>query len=523
MADVRAAQRVPVLIRNIFSFSGAVIVVASLTSIILLVLVELLGSAGHAAYLGIFAYIIFPAVLAFGLCLTGVGVLVERRRRRQYAPDEIPEYPVLDLNDPRRRRRLLAFLGLTFTFVFMSTFGSYRAYEYTESVAFCGTLCHEVMKPEYNAYLASPHARVACVDCHVGPGAGWYVRSKLSGAYQVYATALDLYPRPIETPVHNLRPASETCEQCHWPQKFFGDQLTVFTHFGYDEQNSRFSARLLMKTGGADTGRSPGSGIHWHVSNTIEYASTDEDRQVIPWVSQRDADGNVVEYVARGASVTPDALDGMPKRRMDCMDCHNRPSHVYVPPDRAVDASLSTGRLDPSLPFLKREAVAALAGDYATTDQALAAIGSRLEGFYAGSYPDLYRTKRGEVDAAVAEVRRIFQTYSFPEMRTGWATHPDNLGHFYFRGCFRCHDGQHVTATGKTIRDDCALCHSVLDETSAAGTAVPPDGAFRHPVDLGALASRPCADCHKGDRGFTHPIKLGDISEFACSECHPRR
>ena len=91
----------------------------------------------------------------------------------------------------------------------LSSLGSYRVFEETESPQFCGALCHTVMKPEYTAYKISPHSRVRCTECHIGPGASWFVRAKLSGLYQVYATVTDVYPRPIPVPVQNLRPAGK--------------------------------------------------------------------------------------------------------------------------------------------------------------------------------------------------------------------------------------------------------------------------------------------------------------------------
>src|SRR5438045_1460367 len=177
--------KAPSLFRNYISFAGAAIAAAGLVSIVLMLLLELMGggAASHNPYIGIFTYILFPTVMAVGLIVAVLGMLWERRRRRRLAPGEVGRYPVLDLNDPRRRRTFSAFLLLTFIFLFMSAFGSYRAFEHTESVQFCGQTCHTVMRPEFVAYQASPHARVRCVECHVGPGAGWYVRSKLSGAY----------------------------------------------------------------------------------------------------------------------------------------------------------------------------------------------------------------------------------------------------------------------------------------------------------------------------------------------------
>jgi hypothetical protein len=359
------------------------------------------------------------------------------------------------------------------------------------------------------------------VDCHVGPGATWYVRSKLSGAYQLYAVLAENYPKPIPTPVHNLRPAQDTCEQCHWPAKFYGAQLKVFNHFGYDEQNTLRQTRLLIKTGGGSPTTGQVAGIHWHmnIANEITYASTDEQRQVIPWVRMVDKQGNATEYRLSGDPTSAAEIAASPKRRMDCVDCHNRPSHVYVPPDRAVDEAILAGKIDVSLPYIKREAVAALSRPYGSTPEALESIGASLDAFYRG-YPDVYAGKHDAIEGAVVELRRIYQTYFFPEMKVDWQTHPNNAGHYYSQGCFRCHDGKHVSDTGKVIRNDCAICHTVLDQTDGAVTTPTPDGTFRHPADLGGLDGRECSVCHKGDRPFRHPLDLGDLSQFKCSECH---
>src|SRR5437773_1326369 len=235
----------PSLFRNYISFVGAAIVIASFVSIALLFLIEVTSRAENP-YLGILTYIILPSILIFGLVVVIAGRMIERRRRHRTAPTRFSAYPKLDLNDPISRRAFFIFLVITFLFVSASAFGSYRGYEYTESVNFCGQTCHTVMKPEFTAYQAGAHARVGCVGCHVGPGASWYVRSKISGAYQLYSVTFKKYSRPITTPVHNLRPAQETCEQCHWPEKFFGAQLKVFNRYGYDEQNTLRQRRMLF-------------------------------------------------------------------------------------------------------------------------------------------------------------------------------------------------------------------------------------------------------------------------------------
>jgi nitrate/TMAO reductase-like tetraheme cytochrome c subunit len=521
---VQRARRVSGLLRNYISLSGMALVVASTISILFLLFAELIGRTDNP-YLGIFTYIIFPAFLILGLTIMTLGALVERRRRLRTDSSEVNAYPRIDLNDPVRRRRFLVFLGVTFVFLFVSAFGSFRAYEYTESVTFCGQLCH-VMSPEFTTYQASPHARVRCVECHVGSGAGWYVRSKFSGARQLYAYTFDKYSKPVPTPVHNLRPATDTCEHCHWPQKFFGMQLKTFNRYGYDEANTPRQFRLMINTGGGNESTGVATGIHWHmnITNEITYISTDDQRQVIPWVRLKDKSGNITEYRAIGARLTPEEVAGAQKRKMDCVDCHNRPAHIYLPPDRTVNEALVAGRMDASLPYLKRQAVDVLSKSYASTDEAIGNIASSLDQFYRLTYPDVHAGKRDSIKEAIAEIQRIYRTYSFPEMKTDWQAHADNIGHFYSQGCFRCHDGQHVSPTGKIIRKDCNICHTVLDQAEGDARVAAQSGAFQHPVNLGNVQRFKCSECHTGKGlSFKHPVDLGDISQFKCSECHTEK
>jgi hypothetical protein len=298
--------------------------------------------------------------------------------------------------------------------------------------------------------------------------------------------------------------------------------MKVFNRYAYDEQNTRSQTRMLINVGGGSPVTGQVAGIHWHmnISNEVTYASADDQRQVIPWVRIKNTKGDVTEYTLNSASFSPGQIAAMPQRKMDCVDCHNRPSHVYQPPDAAVNASFVAERMDVTLPYLKRQAVEVLTRQYATTDEALKAISDGLNGFYQKNYPDVYSQKGVAVKGAVAEVQRIFQTFIFPEMKVDWKTHPNNIGHYYFQGCFRCHDGQHVSNTGKVIKNDCNICHTVLDQMNK-GVSVPvKDGAFTHPVELGVLSGFNCTHCHTGSSAFKHPLNLGDIAEFKCIECH---
>lgn len=491
------------LIKNPISLIGIALAAVALANIVFLVLIDLLSSQ-PSPYIGILAYMIAPGFLILGLILIPLGMVVERRRRLKQAGVE-PHFATLDLNKPSQRSTVAFVLSFVVAFSLISAVGSYKAYEFTDSVQFCGQLCHTVMHPEFTAYQASPHARVACVECHVGSGASWYVKSKLSGARQVYYTAMGTFPRPIPTPVANLRPAPQTCEQCHWPKKFWGAQLKTFTHYGVDEQNTPRVIRLLIKTGGGDPSLGQaGEGIHWHmnIANKITYFATDEQRQVIPWVRMEDAQGHVTEYASKDTPPTQAQIDKASTRRMDCIDCHNRPSHIYTPPDVSVDRSMSGRMIDASLPFIKQQGVQVLVADYKTKDEAQKAIATNINKFYQDKYPQIASGKSDSVKGAVAELQRIYDTTFFPDMKVNWKTHPNNIGHLYFAGCFRCHDGNHVSKEGKVISKDCNACHSVLEQVEGTTqVAQLPAQTFKHPVDIGDLKNVNCSDCHTGGVG----------------------
>jgi nitrate/TMAO reductase-like tetraheme cytochrome c subunit len=488
------------MLRNPLSVAGIALAIVSLANIFLFVLIDMIANK-PSPYVGILAYMVSPAFLILGFILILAGVLIERRKKVQ--PTEF--FPRVDLNNPAQRSVVVSFALFLIIFVMVSTAGSYKAYEYTESVSFCGQLCHTVMSPEYTAYQLSPHARVACAECHVGTGATWFVKSKLSGSRQVFAAVFNTFPRPIPTPVHNLRPAQETCEQCHWPKKFYGGQLKVFTHYANDEKNTVRQIRMIIKTGGGDPATGAPEGIHWHmnIGNKIDYVAADEKRQVIPYIHVEDQQGRVTEYYAKDSTLTKDQISKTPRHHMDCVDCHNRPTHIYVSPDQSVDQAMLARRIDVSLPSVKQEAVTVLTAAYATTDAAMQGIAKGMEDFYETKYPDVAKTKQLEIRNAVTETQAIFKRTTFPEMKLNWQTHPNNLGHYYFSGCFRCHDGQHVSADGRVISRDCNQCHTLLSQSEGATTAIATAApqAFQHPVDIGDLTQVNCADCHTGGVG----------------------
>jgi hypothetical protein len=285
------------------------------------------------------------------------------------------------------------------------------------------------------------------------------VRSKISGSYQLLAVTFNLYPRPIPTPVHNLRPARETCEDCHWPQKFSGDKLVVKTSFDNDEKNSATKTVLLVHIGG----RSPDRqlvGIHGRHLGLVTYEAADDKRQVIPSVNYQNPDGSFTQFVSTEAAQNGSARHE--RRTMDCMDCHNRPTHTFDMPESAVNREMAAGRISPSLPFVHKFSVELLKQNYSSRLAAQTQLPEAFRAYYKANYFSLYNSQQAQIEQAAATVLDIFNGNIFPEMNIAWGTYPNNLGHTDFPGCFRCHDGNHKSKAGSEITQDCNACHSLL-------------------------------------------------------------
>jgi len=411
-------------------------------------------------YVGILQFMVLPAVFFAGLGLIPLGIWRVKRQGR------LPEvFPPIDFSNVRFRR-LVAFVGAATAanFVIGSTL-LYGAVSYMETVSFCGQACHTVMKPEFTAYQNSPHARVRCVECHIGPGANWFVKSKISGSWQVISVTFNLYPRPIPTPIENLRPARETCEVCHWPQKFGGDRVRVINNYAEDEKVTRTQTVLLMHIGGGN-GYEGIHGAHMGPGVVIRYAHADKERQKIPWVEYTGKDGKT--YVFKSEGHEGDGPGSLPVRVMDCMDCHNRPSHSFETPEKAVNRAIDEGLIDRTLPFAKKAALEAVQQDYASTAESEREIPARFRAFYEKNYPDIYSRRRDDIERSARGALAVYGRNVFPEMRVKWRTYFHNIGHMDFDGCFRCHDERPSKPAGRTITQDCDTCHKTLaqDEES---------------------------------------------------------
>lgn len=485
--------------KNMTSLVGATIALISLFMIVFLFVITTFFS-GQPIYLGLITYILLPGVMIIGLIIIPVGMW----RARKIKSGKESYWPFVDLNDRRHRNAFYIFISGTAIFFLLSAVGSYEAFHYTESVEFCGKLCHSVMKPEYTAYQHSSHARVACAECHIGSGADWFVKSKLSGLYQVYAVAANVYPRPIATPIDNLRPARETCEQCHWPQKFYSNKQIVQRHYLDDEDNTEWDIYLNMKIGAQHSALGLKEGIHWHINpNTkIEYISTHEKYQEIPWVKYTNLEtGEETVYMDEENALTEDEIETHEKRQMDCMDCHNRPSHSYKPPAFFVNDAITAGKIPQNLPEIKSLTMQISAEEFTSTDTAIAYIDKTIREFYQEDYPEIVEDQPELIDQAIAGFTEAYNQNIFPEMAVRWSAYPNNIGHLEFDGCFRCHDDEHVSEN-KTISRDCNLCHTISAQGKPDNlqyTTIDQTLEFKHPSDIDEEWKESlCTDCHTG-------------------------
>jgi hypothetical protein len=442
----------PVLLASHWlSLLGTVLITTAGILWLLVLAHEVRGNASNP-YIGIVLFVVLPIVFIAGLLLIPLGVYLARRSLRD------------DLSRVSDRgtalRRLATFLvPATILNIMIGAHLTYEGVEYMETEAFCGQSCH-VMKPQFTAHRDSSHSRVLCVDCHVAPGAMGWVEAKTAGTRQLVEVVLDNYPRPIPSAIETNRlvPAAETCEKCHWPEKLIGSKLRVVSNFADDEGNTATRTVLMMKVGGKGAGI---HGAHFGQGVSLRFAATDAKRQTIPWVEYRDTRKGVSRtYTATGSSANE--IEKLPKHEMQCTDCHNRPTHTFELPERAVDRAMASGELSATLPFLRKKTIEVLKADYKTGEEAASRIPEAIRSFYRSSFAEISRARSAEVEKAADVVLALYRRNVFPDLKVTWGTYPNNLGHTDFPGCFRCHDEAHTSADQKTITQDCSACHDVL-------------------------------------------------------------
>jgi nitrate/TMAO reductase-like tetraheme cytochrome c subunit len=441
---------------NPISLAGGAITSASAVTMVAFWLAETFGRFTTNPYLGLIFFFVLPILFIFGLVLIPVGVFL-RRRKLQLAGQIPAVFPKVDFSDRVFRHGVDIVLAATIVNLLIVAIASYRGAAYMDSAAFCGQSCH-VMHPEYTAYKISPHSHVACVECHIGSGVSSYFAAKVNGTKQLVEVAFNTYPRPIESPVRNLRPARDICESCHTPARFVGERLLVKSTFADDEHNSETQTVLVLHLGGQDS-LSHLTGIHGVHLGHIEYVATDPTRTTIPWVEKRNADGSVTDFAVAS---TGGAVPKGERRVMDCIDCHNRAAHTFQTAEDALNRAMEQGGISPSLPWVHKEGLALLKTTYSSGDQAREQIPAQLTAFYRGQRPEVLASKTALVQAAGEELAAIYTENVFPEMKVTWGTHPNHLGHMSYPGCFRCHDGDHASKAGASITNDCAACHNLL-------------------------------------------------------------
>ncbi len=448
--------------------TGKAGMVLATSSFAIMIFLELLRVTGvlTSALVGLFTYLLFPTLFVVGLVLIPIGWMKYKKTtgkttkeliEKQFSKDELAQSEV----GSALVRTLLIFTFINLIFLSVA---SMRMLNYMEEPVFCGTACHSVMSPEWATYQVSPHSRVKCVDCHVGEGIGALVDSKINGTWQMISVTFDLLERPIPTPVHQLRPARETCEKCHWPEKFYGSKIKSIVHYDSDETSTpKYTTLVLKVDAGEEVGK---AGIHWHIddANEVRYASIDDERKEMLWVEVKQDDGSFKRFTNRKHTDIEYAFDD--ERKMDCVDCHNRATHIYENPREAVDKRIRKGLIDHELPYIKREALGAITSGFTTHNVADEIIKNHLISFYRNNYPNLLGTKSKSIDKAIETLQNVYNTNIHFGMNVDWGVYPNFLGHKNGSGCFRCHNNDLVDEVGTPIKNDCTMCHSILANDS---------------------------------------------------------
>ncbi len=495
-------------------------VVLTTSAFVVFLLAELLRMSGAVtnAYVGLITYLALPALFVLGLLLIPLGWWRLKRRSGKTHRQLLAEMFNPDFVQPRPiGSKLFITIGLlTLVNIVFLAAGGARMLGFMNQPRFCGTACHSVMHPEWITYQRSPHARVACVECHVGQGLEAELDAKLNGVWQMISITFDLYERPIPTPVAQLRPAQETCERCHWPAMFYGRRVERLVRYATDRSSTPRHTTLSLKVGSGRRHPAADSWIHWHVAeqNAVRYRPADRQRLQLEWVEVRQPDGGWKRYSPRRPPVVaqderdqaPDG--GWPVRRMDCVDCHNRVTHIYEDPARAVDRRIAAGELSRTLPFVKRQALAALTGSY-PPEQAAAAIEHDFAGYYRRHHPGVWRRQAEAVEQAVAVLQNVHARNVHPRMNVTWNAYEDHLGHSRGPGCRRCHSPDMIDAQGRPVPNHCTLCHSILAYDSSSPFA------FLQPLDPG---DPECWMHLQLRREFLGPAAAGNGDSRPCAE-----
>ena len=455
--------------RSRCSLVGGILIAVLFPVLLVSILLDMQGVVQNP-YFGFLIYLVMGPIFVLGVLLVIGGTLF--CGEKEDLGELTVEYFEEELRRPGRftRIRKLIFLTSLTTFVTLFVVGivTYTGFHYTDTVGFCGQFCHSVMEPEYVTYKNSPHSQVSCVKCHIGASSEWFTKAKFSGARQLFAVVFDTYNRPITTPITALRPERATCEGCHRPEVFHGDKLYVKDKFLEDEENSHVQTVMVMKIGSGDLSGREAHDIHWHVSENqnVSFISS-EDHKEIYEVTLTDQQGKEIVFkrqdVPEGAKAS-----GVHRNIMDCMDCHNRPTHVFLCAEDALDKKLVEGVIPREIPYIKRQALKAVNGKYASQDAARRGIAKELMDWYREHYPELVQKSEDAFKVAVKGVQMAYVENVYPRMNIGWETYMSFSCHRNDSGCFRCHNNDFATEAGRKITQDCDACHIILVEEEPA-------------------------------------------------------
>lgn len=449
---------------RISKVGGYMATFGTISGLVYLVMTVLYGAEN--AYAGIIFLSVVPPTFFGGLFLVPLGLYLEFKRRCRLDPSlggkSLGTILQTLSGESDVRNRIITFVVFSGINIALTMIIFIASLEYLDSASFCGELCHTVMRPEFTAYERSPHARVRCVQCHIGPGASWFVKSKIAGLRQVYAVMAKTYHRPIPTPIEELRPARDTCEQCHWPQKFHQDKLKIITHYRNDRNNTKYYTALLLKVGGPEAEGAKPTGIHWHVSagNRVMYASEKGERRDIPWVRFERDGQSPIEYRFTGSNLSATETAALPRRTMDCVDCHNRPTHIYRTANTELETMFARFPELQNVPYLKKAASQIMERHFSDDEIEDGAVRKSIVAWYA-AHPE-EKPDPELLKLASDKVQEIYRQNIWPNMNIGWDTYPNHIGHTVSPGCLRCHGNNHITADGKAVRADCRLCHTIL-------------------------------------------------------------
>ncbi len=459
---------------------------------------------------------------------------------------------------PHTRRGIFAVLLVVGAFAFAGVWTSVSLIHWTETADFCGR-CHQ-MGPELAAYDAGPHRDVTCGECHVEPGVDGWIKAKLNGTRQLIQVITGLYPKPVPPPDHSALPSvQDTCLRCHSLERLATANLITRTSFTEDEVNTRQFVGLMIRPGSGDV-FDVGRSVHWHVLRRVEFRTPVENAEKIDYVAVTQDDGTVREFIAQDqievaedAQPDIDRLKAAEKERtMDCISCHNRVGHPIPNPRRGLDAELSAGRIDASLPWIKREGMRILWSSYPNEEAAFTEV-DKLPGYYELHYPEVAASQAAAIDEAVAQIKVLYRLTATPDMKVTAATYPDLLGHLDFPGCFRCHDGGHHLVKDGVVQKEvipatCDTCHT-FPQIGTAVASLPlgeppathndPVYVFNHrnvatsldpgPQSCGECHARDyCLNCHKTgavnvkhDEMLTnHAQAIRDAGNQSCAYCH---